>query len=262
MTTLASEASAAGIPLATRAQFSAFYCTAVLSSPALSAAYSALELAAFARFCSPAAGRQGFKVDAEMQHAIIRARNHFGYSKSGAGRNTARAYTLYTLTPHTTPNHTRSVGPFTAAPRSCTRSLFPLPGDGPVAAVQRGHQRQQQQQRQRERQRQQRQRQRQQGRDRELRRLTPHSGGSTAHPLAHPLPGLVHSPPRGKEDAAFATASFLPFSAASGSQEACGAGAPTHTAVSRAPGRWGVPAADPAVFTHPAQSSRRWWRRH
>ena len=106
MTTLASEASAAGTPLVTRTQFTVFYCTAVLSSPALSTAYSALELAAFSRFCLPAAGRQGKKVENEMNKAILRARNHLGYSKSGAGRNTARAYALYTLIPRPTTNPT------------------------------------------------------------------------------------------------------------------------------------------------------------
>jgi hypothetical protein len=76
---LAEEAVRANVQISVRGDFSAFYLKVLLASPELSAAYTALELAAFRRLRLPAATRQGKKISAGQAVALQRARNHLGF---------------------------------------------------------------------------------------------------------------------------------------------------------------------------------------
>jgi hypothetical protein len=71
---LAEEAVRANVQISVRGDFSAFYLKVLLASPELSAAYTALELAAFRRLRLPAATRQGKKISAGQAVALQRAR--------------------------------------------------------------------------------------------------------------------------------------------------------------------------------------------
>jgi hypothetical protein len=106
-TTISEEAKAQGNEVATRAEFSLFFVKVLLATPALAAAYTELERAAFARFLTPAHARRGVKLTDEERRSGQRATNHLGYRASLPPLSPpCHLHTLHTHARSTNPSHT------------------------------------------------------------------------------------------------------------------------------------------------------------
>jgi hypothetical protein len=96
-TTISEEAKAQGNEVATRAEFSLFFVKVLLATPALAAAYTELERAAFARFLTPAHARRGVKLSEDERRSGL-----------GLGReSTARFFNSKSVT-HSAPPKPRA----------------------------------------------------------------------------------------------------------------------------------------------------------